>query len=325
MDCSNKYRVRFRFRLQKKLNISDKSYQFNVRNRDVRLTPQLPDMDISDSEWLVMNTTGFESQKEAEAFARKLKSACEVSSVAARLGIDSGTDLPTSGFGQLVKDQLRESGLLLRDNIHGLDVFVDDPSVRIAHISGTGTVMASPDRFLGDLDDLFESVERVSPRIKDIILLLNYALLRPEPVAKIVFAFSAVEMLGQDEDWSSDQRRLLRNLAVSVLEAEIGSVIERQEVAIAIEKTMYRLSLRQGVMRLLTSLQLQHLKPAWDSLYRERSSLIHGLAPKPGIDYSQLAYRAVSLCGQILLTAIAKEVPGVNKHVHMLYEPAIPN
>jgi hypothetical protein len=141
--------VRFRFRLQKKLNIGDKEYRFSVRERHVILSPQLPNVDISDSEWLVMNTTGFECQEQAEAFARKLKSACEVSSVAARLGIDSGTDLPTSGFGKLVKDRVREqSGLILRDNVHGLDVFLDEPNVRIAHFSATGIVRASPDRFL---------------------------------------------------------------------------------------------------------------------------------------------------------------------------------
>ncbi len=321
MGSSDRYRVRFRFRLEKKLNIVEKEYRFDVQNRLVILSSPLPDVDISDSEWLVMNVRGFDCQEKADAFARSLKSACEVSSVAARLGIDSGTDLPTSGFGQVVKDQVREqSGLILRDNVHGLDVFIDDPNVRIAHFSATATVRASPDRFLGGLDELFEPFEKASQRTKEIVLLLNYALLRPEPVAQIVFAFSAVEMLGQDADWSSDQRRMLNELAASASNMKIGSVTEREEIATAIGKSLYRLSLRQGVMRLLTSLNLPHLKPTWDNLYSERSSLIHGLAPKPGIDYSQLAYRAVSLCGQILLTAIAREVPGVNKHVHMLYE-----
>jgi hypothetical protein len=88
---SETYRVRFRFRLQKKLNIKDKEYQFQVGAREVVLSPLLPDLNICDSEWLVMNTRGFEREGDAEVFARKLKSACEVSSVSARLGIDTGT------------------------------------------------------------------------------------------------------------------------------------------------------------------------------------------------------------------------------------------
>jgi hypothetical protein len=318
---SETYRARLRFRLQKKLNIKDKEYRFHVGVREVVLSPQLPDLDISDSEWLVMNTRGFECEGDAKAFARKLKSACEVSSVSARLGIDTGTDLPTSGFGKLVKDRFREqSGLLIRDNIHGVDVFLDDPNVRIANFGATGTVRAPPNPFLEDLSGLSETVGRASQSTRDIVLLLNYALLRPEPVAQIVFSFSAVEMLGQNADWSSDQRRLLNELAASALKMEIGSVSEREEVVTAIQKGMHKLSLRQGVLRLLASLNLESLKPTWDKLYSERSTLIHGLAPKPGVDYSGLAHRSVSLCGQILLTAISREVPGANNHVDSLYE-----
>jgi hypothetical protein len=50
-------------------------------------------------------------------------------------------------------------------------------------------------------------------RVAHVILLFNYALMRPEPVAQIVFAVSAVQSLGQDESWSHDQKQLLRELA----------------------------------------------------------------------------------------------------------------
>jgi hypothetical protein len=318
--ASPTYRVRFRFRLQKKLNIDQKEYRFEIEGRDVVLSPPLPDLNISDSEWLVMNVTGFESEEKAKSFGRKLKSACELSSVAARLGIDTGIDLPTAGLGQSVRDQIREkSGLLVRDNVHGVDVFLDDCAVRILNINARGTVRATHHRFLGELIGLFETLPSISPKTKDIVLLLNYALLRSEPVAQIVFAFSAVEMLGQDEDWSSDQKQLLEELAASAQRFGIGTIEERQEIMSAIQR-MNKLSLRQGVMRLLTSLNLDHLKKRWDKLYDERSTLVHGLAPKPGVNYSDLAHKSISLCGHILLTAIAKEVPDVTKHVKALYE-----
>jgi hypothetical protein len=321
VTSSPTYRVRFRFRLQKKLHIDQKDYRFEIEARDVVLSPQLPDLTISDSEWLVMNVRGFESEEKARSFGRKLKSACELSSVAARLGIDSGTDLPTAGLGQLMRNRIRgESGLLVRDNIHGVDVFLDDPAVRIVSFNASGTVRATPHRFLGDLKDFFEALPSISQKTKDIILLLNYALLRSEPVAQIVFAFSAVEMLGQDEDWSSDQKQLLDELADAARKSTTGSVDEREEVVSAIRRNMHRVSLRQGVMRLLSSLSLDHLKKRWDKLYEERSTLVHGLAPKPGVDYGDLAHRSICLCGQILLTAIESEVPDVKRHIKALYE-----
>jgi hypothetical protein len=318
---SETFRVRFRFRLQKKLNIKAREYRLKMGACDVVLSPPLPEIDICDSEWLVMNTREFETEELARKFAAVLKTACEVSSVASRLGVDSGVDLPTSGFGELVKRHVREqSGIMLRDNVHGVDVFPDDSNVRIGHISATGTVRAAPNPFLADLSHLYGVVENASQKTRDIVLLLNYALMRPEPVAQIVFAFSAVEMLGQTEDWSADQKQLLKELAVSAKKSEIGSEQDREEVATAIEKGMYKLSLRQGVLRLLTSLELDHLKPIWDELYGKRSTLVHGLAPKPGADYGELAYRTVSLCGQILLKVIAREVTGANSHVDMFYK-----
>lgn len=320
MSNSETYRARFRFRLQKKLKIKSREYPFKVQERNVVLSPQLPDLDISDSEWLVMNTTGFECEGDAKAFASKLKSACEVSSAAARLGIDSGTDLPTSGFGKLVKDRVREqSGLLLRDNVHGVDVFLDDPKVSVIDFAPNGTVMAPLDPFLSDIRVLYEAVERASQRTRDIVLLLNCALLQPEPVAQIVFAISAVERLGQNTLWSDDQTRLINDLVASAQVMEIGTESEREEVAFAIKK-IHKKSLRKGVKSLLKSLDLEHIIKTWDDLYAERSTLVHGLAPKPGVDYHDLARRSVDLCGQILLKEISLEIPDANNHVSTLYK-----
>jgi hypothetical protein len=320
MSAPETFRVRLRFRLQKKLNVQAREYRLVVVGRELVLSAPLPDTDICDSEWLVMNARGFASEGDAAAFGDHLKAACEVSSVAARLGIDTGVDLPTAGFGSLVKERVRDqAGLLLRDNVHGLDVFADDPNVRIAHISGTGVIRKDPDPFLSDLDHLHRCAASASRRTRDVILLLNYALMRPEPVAQIVFSISAVEMLGQGEEWSGDQRQLLDELADAAAQGAIGTQEERQEVAEAIRKGTYKLSLRQGVLRLLASLGLSHLKKEWDSVYAERSTLVHGLAPRPGADYGDLAFRAVSVCGQILLQQIEREIAGASAHVKQFY------
>lgn len=207
MNNPETFRVRFRFRLQKKLNIESVDYKFNVGAYEIVLSPQLSDVKICDSEWLVMNARGFESEGQAKTFAEKLKTACEVSSIATRLGVDSGVDRPTAAVGELVKKQtLGETGIKIRDNVHGVDVFPDDPNTRIFHMNATGTVRASPDPFLSDLSNLYNLVESLSQQTKDIVLLLNYALMRPEPVAQIVFSFSAVEMLGQSEEWNTAQK-----------------------------------------------------------------------------------------------------------------------
>lgn len=316
-----KYRIRFRFKLAKKLNIDEHEHRIEIHSNEVALSPQQTDAKICDSEWLVMNARAFNAEDDALLFANKLKMACEVSSIIARLGIDAGTDLQTSGFSKVVKDRIKEqTGIITRNDVHGIDVFQDDPAVRIASMHGNLTVRTAPNPFLSEISDVFDQVERASKKTKDIVLLLNYALLRPDPVSQIVFAFSAVEMLGQDQAWNANQKKLLDALALEAQESELASCDERAEVADAILKGMYKLSLRQGVLRLLSSHSLDHLKRDWDALYGERSTLVHGLAPKPGMSYGDLANRAVTLCGHILLTVIAEELPIAKKHLEVYYK-----
>jgi hypothetical protein len=268
-----------------------------------------------------MNARGFDSENAARTFAHKMRAASEISSVATRLGIDSGVDLPTGGFGQAVKDHVQKTtGLLFRDNIHGIDVFPDDPNIRIAQLNFTGWVSKEPNPFLSDLSLLVDVADNTSDKTKDVILLLNYALMRPDPVAQIVFAFSAVEMLGQQEVWSKDQKGLINQLATDAEKSAIGTADERREVSEAIKRSLHKLGLRQGFMRLLHSLDLAHLKKDWDNCYNQRSTLVHGLAPQPGVDYTQFALETVTLCGRILLKVIAKDVPLANSHVDKFYK-----
>jgi hypothetical protein len=320
MSDSNGYRVRFRFKLLKKLSVDDRERRLIIGGCEVVLASQFPDRIIADDDWLVMNARGFDTEPDATLFAHKLKAASELSSVIARLGIDAGVERATSGFGRIVKDQVFASdGIVLRDNIHGLDVFADDPNIRVGHFTATATIRSNPDPFLGDLPELYDAVSNASPRVRDIVLLLNYALTRTDPVAQIVFAISAVEMLGQDRNWSPTQKELLEKLAAASMNWSLGTDEERTEVAVAIRRGMHKLSLRQGVFRLLGALGLDDLRMKWDEVYGQRSTLVHGLAPKPGVDYGDLAYKSVSLCGRVLLTAIAREVGNATRHLDAFY------
>jgi hypothetical protein len=314
------YRVRFRFRVRKKLNIKDREHRFRVGDRDVVISATPEGLAIGDSEWLVMNVRGFGSLDEAQDFAGRLKLAAEVSSASTRLGVDAGRDRATLSLSTVVKESIREkTGSFVRDNIHGVDVFEDDPNVWFPAMQATGTVRNNAEPFLSDLTSLLGLPSEISRQTLDIVLLLNTTLMVAHPVAQIVFAFSAVEMLGQQHDWTSDQRQLIESLAQAAESADIGTDLERREVADAIKRGTHRVSLRQGVMRLLKSLDLEHLRARWDDLYGQRSSLVHGLAPTPGADYGQLAGDAVSLCGFILLKAIAREIPLADRHAALLY------
>ena len=169
------FRARFQIQGSRNLNIKEHEYRFNVGEHEVVICSQ-SDMAINQSEWLVMNAKGFKLENDARDFAKKLKAATEISSVATRLGINSGIDVRTLAFGQFIKDRNREHGITIRDDIHGVDVFPDDPKVRIPYADQpTVSLPAEPNPFLSDLTTLFDAAENLSQNTKDIILLLSLA------------------------------------------------------------------------------------------------------------------------------------------------------
>lgn len=315
-----KYRARFRVKVAKSLDLPESVANFIVGDTDVTISAQKPTNKISDSKWLVLDAKDFPSLECARNYGEKLKVACELVSACLKLGIDSGRDIATGGFGKLVKDQIKDDyGIVFRNSIHGLDVFPDDSNIRFCSSSAQGTLKFSGKAFMEELSRIFQSVDSASQETKDIALLLNYALMRPDPIGKLVFAFSAVEMMGQNEKWSKSQKQMIESLAIYVLEQDVGTHSERKEIYDSIQKGLHKLSLRQGVLRLLTNLGLSDKKKYWDSLYSERSTLIHGLAPRPGVDYSGFASRSFNFCGHILLRIIAKEIPSINNFIDCYY------
>jgi hypothetical protein len=260
------------------------SVALEIAGCDVVLRSQDRDGLIKDSNWLVLGAGGFGSEVEARAFSEKLKLASEISSVASRLGIDSGLDRKTGHLTDRLKEVVRtQTGAIVRDNVHGVDIFIDDPNTVVFNVNIQGEVSTDPERFLKGLSDYFVDPATVSQRGKDILVLLNYALMRPDPIAQIVFAISAVEMLGQQEKWTENQQDLLEELAVQASKSAIGTELEREEVATAIRRNMHKIGLSQGVLRLLDAHGLATLKKPWREIYGKRSSLVHGLAPKPGV------------------------------------------
>ena len=121
-DTAATFRVRFRFRLQKQLNIKDTEYRFNIGQREVVISPQLPDTPIKQSEWLVMNARGFDQESEAEFGRNSRRQQKSLRLPPDWVSIWGSTCAP-SFLGQVVKDRFREQGLSVRDNVHGVYVF----------------------------------------------------------------------------------------------------------------------------------------------------------------------------------------------------------
>jgi hypothetical protein len=112
--------------------------------------------------------------------------------------------------------------------------------------------------------------------------------------------------LGQDETWTKAQSELIEKLAAEVEEKSFDDP-ERLEVADALRRSLHRVGLRQGVLRVLSRLDLDHLRKEWDRLYGLRSGVFHGTSELTEPELSQLAMDVVSLCGRIILAIVERD------------------
>jgi hypothetical protein len=160
-----------------------------------------------------------------------LRRILEVASLSLRLGVDGGEDKPS---GWMQEQFARGLGLLkdherIAPNIHGILVLPDDDHTRIpimnAHLAVTGNL----DDLLNTLTELGENNDSVPDKALTGIKLLNRALMTNEPLAKMVLAFSAIEELGQDQEWSEAQSTLIERLTARAESSSLPDE-ERAEV-----------------------------------------------------------------------------------------------
>lgn len=174
-----RWRTQLRFRLQERIGIRSHERRLHLADREVVLSAALSQVSIADSEWLILDARGFGSEAEALEFGGRLKKALEISSVASRVGVDAGQNLPMAYAGRALKEALAKDGISVRNNIHGLNVFQDDPKVGVLTSIGGRPTRVAPEPFLGDLDELMKSDLAASKATTDVILLFNYVLTRP--------------------------------------------------------------------------------------------------------------------------------------------------
>jgi hypothetical protein len=308
MDKTTGFRVRLRVRLAKSLATDAKSLKATIQGREITITSQDKNETLNQAEWVGLHAKGFATHEEALQFGSRLRSILQVVSLSVRLGVDVGEDKPSSwvseefarAFGA-IKDHER-----IAPNIHGLSILPDDDYTRFPNFNANLTVTSSPDVLVKTLNELGASGDDGVPELAATgARLLNLALMTNEPLAQMVLAFSAIEELGQNEKWSDAQLALIEQFAVAA-EASTLPDGERTEVATSIRTGLFKLSLRQGVMRLLAHFDIYHLKSEWDRLYRLRSGMFHGTARLESLDLHQAAIDTITLCGQIVFAIIAK-------------------
>lgn len=308
MSENEKFRARLRVRLGKALTSDDPVLVAKIGGREVEIKSQTKDETLRNAKWVVFTAGGFESEAAAQAFGEQLRTIAGIVGICTRLGIDVGEDKPTTWINE---EWARSIGLIreeerIHPNVHGLMVFPDDGLSRIAATSMQGVVTADPTQLLKAAENLGETLPIALSIAEAGVRILNLALMSAEPLTQVVLSISVVEALGQDENWTENQRSILKRLADNL---EIGDNVnpESQEIADALRRSVHRIGLRQGVLRVLARLKLEHLKKEWDRLYAMRSGVFHGTQHLTEPEMNQLAQDSITLCGKIVIALLSQE------------------
>jgi hypothetical protein len=95
------------------------------------------------SERFVIKGTGFPTEEAARSCGERIKQALIVVGCDTKIGIDIGRDHCTSSISREAQSIASQTGIQLRNPVHGLDVYPEDLPVKHFEISATGNVFAS--------------------------------------------------------------------------------------------------------------------------------------------------------------------------------------
>lgn len=244
--------------------------------------------------------------------------ALKLAAFASGIGVEFGSGEPNL-LSPLEQDSsaIHGSKRIVYPSVRGLSVYpeAENSGFRISEIV-SARITTKPEPFLEALACFSEQMPIKLERSALGVRVMLTALEAREPLAKIVLAFSAVEALGQEEGWSKDQCDAFTRLIDHLNNIEITKK-EKNEMIDAINRNLYRVSLRQSVFRELKKLGIEGIKRRWDELYGLRSALFHGTRTFSPSELSKLSRDSIAMCGYVvakLLEADNIVVPNAVKH-----------
>ena len=295
------YLVRLQVRTGKPLDTDAERLTATVWDREVSIISRTGP--LSKADWLVMQARGFPSEADASEFGERLRLLVLIAGLCSHLGIDPGRDKTR---GQFTEAGLRvmgfEPGLRAPPEIHGISVVPDDGKSVFIYASMSGSAISDPAQLLGAVEELSEAAKcdagEYPASLVLALRLLNLAIISDDRRAKIVLAISAIEGLIQSEKWSTKQRQCIADTVTALRRAEDSDLAEIADRLQGIQ----RISIRQGVTRLLDENGRPDLRVRWDEIYGQRSKLFHGGAQVGKHELNQISQATGKLCVTIVLS-----------------------
>ncbi len=212
------FRFRLKFRVAKRINSRAQEIAFEAPGlaRPATLTNATRDQSISDGNWLCVWSRRYPRREEAEHSGKLMADALLLAGAERWTGIDVGFGHALSGFSRDIKAKLAEQGIVMRDDIFGLDVF-KDVEVCIPQSQMNLTGLIDPDYFLRSVRDLATLAALMDDRSRMSARLINDALFPLTTEARLIILMTAIESL-----WESPKRKASIVALADTLLAHLG-------------------------------------------------------------------------------------------------------
>ncbi len=235
-------------------------------------------------EWFVIKGAGFPDEAAARFCGEKIKQALAIVGCETRMGIDAGRDRATSGFSAAIQDAWMElNGQQLRDIVHGLDVYADDPPVTHPEGSGSASVFFPVEGFPEKLAVEFATAKPLSTKLSLGLELYNLGHFEPATKARFLNLVTIIEVLAERERREQPIRDQLDSY---IQEVRNSGLLDRQKDSLVSGLGNLKLESISAAGRRLVAQNLGDEDSTYFSeCYSARSELLHeGKTARPQVN-----------------------------------------
>ncbi|MGF1608904.1 MAG: hypothetical protein ACFCUQ_05885 [Kiloniellales bacterium] len=257
---------------------------------------------------IVLNVRGFPDEESATAYGKRLKAAVAVAAALQGFGIDLGDGQAGSLLDEALKGQIKaEKNITLREDLHGLDVFHDDGTVRHLEVSPQEAGASPPAALLAPVGQAFRWVQDLPKPLIEVAQLLNAADYAGVPGARIVLSLFAIEMMAPQLGWSYGARTLLNDLILAVNSSASVDDEESTQLAQSLAKLQeYGPLSNVRVWALLKDLGMTGHWRSLTGIYDARSNLLRGnFVDKQQLEEASVTARQVAQ--DVLIAALKQQ------------------
>lgn len=259
----------------------------------------------------------FTSQDAALDCGRRLKLALSLLAAERQFGVDAGRDAATSSFSQAIKETIaRSQHVQLRDDIHGLDVYCEQPPVTRFGVEAYGSGSYVIDDYANRLGEFFAAGLTVSPKQELALDLYNLNHFESVTATRFLTLITVVEVLAIRRKRSPQVTAFVKTLRVAVKKSGLTAG-ERTALLNGLGNIT-----QQSISEACKKFVAQHGSAAdvtfFSDCYSARSELVHDgvTARAVALDSTQLdALVSRLLLGSIVGTPWRTTIHGGTGHV----------